>query len=170
MGDSGVTGRKITVDTYGGMGRHGGGCFSGKDPTKVDRSAAYAARHAAKNVVAAGLADFCEIQVAYAIGIAQPVGLYVNTYGTAKITDKKGNILPDGAISEKINKVFDMRPYAIVERFGLKNPIYQPSASSGHFGRDHYEKESMVEDLKDKIREEKTIKFLMENANVEEKT
>jgi len=137
-GDTGLTGRKIIVDTYGGHGAHGGGAFSGKDPSKVDRSAAYAARHIAKNMVAAGVASKVMIQVAYAIGIAQPVGLYVNTYGTATVKDKKGNILTDGVISEKISKVFDMRPYAIVERFGLKNPIYQPTASYGHFGRDHY--------------------------------
>jgi S-adenosylmethionine synthetase len=135
-GDTGLTGRKIIVDTYGGHGAHGGGAFSGKDPSKVDRSAAYAARHIAKNMVAAGIADQVLIQVAYAIGVAQPVGLYVNTFGTAKVKDKKGNIMPNGAIAEKINKVFDMRPYAIVERFGLKNPVYQPTASYGHFGRD----------------------------------
>ena len=140
-GDTGLTGRKIIVDTYGGHGAHGGGAFSGKDPSKVDRSAAYAARHIAKNMVAAGVAGQVLIQVAYAIGVAQPVGLYVNTFGTAKVKDKKGNILHDGAIAEKINKIFDMRPYAIVERFGLKNPIYQPTASYGHFGRDVYFKQ-----------------------------
>jgi S-adenosylmethionine synthetase len=143
-GDTGLTGRKIIVDTYGGHGAHGGGAFSGKDPSKVDRSAAYAARHIAKNMVAAGVADQVLIQVAYAIGIAQPVGLYVNTYGTGKVKDKKGNILPDGLIAERISKLFDMRPYAIVERFGLKNPIYQPTASYGHFGRDHFEREVEV--------------------------
>ena len=140
-GDTGLTGRKIIVDTYGGHGAHGGGAFSGKDPSKVDRSAAYAARHIAKNMVAAGIADQVLIQVAYAIGVAQPVGLYVNTFGTAKVKDKKGNLLPDGAIAERIAKIFDMRPYAIVERFGLKNPIYQATASYGHFGRDFYTKE-----------------------------
>ena len=143
-GDTGLTGRKIIVDTYGGHGAHGGGAFSGKDPSKVDRSAAYAARHIAKNMVAAGLADQVLVQVAYAIGIAQPVGLYINTYGTAKVADKKGNVLSDGEIAQKINKVFDMRPYSIVERFGLKNPIYQKTASYGHFGRDPYEKEVEV--------------------------
>ncbi|MCX6280048.1 MAG: methionine adenosyltransferase [Bacteroidetes bacterium] len=143
-GDTGLTGRKIIVDTYGGHGAHGGGAFSGKDPSKVDRSAAYAARHIAKNMVAAGIADQALIQVAYAIGIAQPVGLYVNTFGTAKVTDNKGNVLHDGVIAEKINKVFDMRPYAIVERFGLKNPIYQPTASYGHFGRDYFTREVEV--------------------------
>ncbi len=143
-GDTGLTGRKIIVDTYGGHGAHGGGAFSGKDPSKVDRSAAYAARHIAKNMVAAGVADKVMIQVAYAIGVAQPVGLYVNTYGTAAVKDNKGNILTDGAIAEKVNKVFDMRPYSIVERFGLKNPIYQPTASYGHFGRDFYTSEVEV--------------------------
>ena len=143
-GDTGLTGRKIIVDTYGGHGAHGGGAFSGKDPSKVDRSAAYAARHIAKNMVAAGVADKVMIQVAYAIGIAQPGGLYVNTYGTAAVRDKKGRILTDGAIAEKVNKIFDMRPYSIVERFGLKNPIYQPTASYGHFGRDYYSREVEV--------------------------
>ncbi len=143
-GDTGLTGRKIIVDTYGGHGAHGGGAFSGKDPSKVDRSAAYAARHIAKNMVAAGVADQVLIQVAYAIGVAQPVGLYVNTFGTARVTDKKGKTLTDGVIAEKINKIFDMRPYSIVERFGLKNPIYQPTASYGHFGRDFYSKEMEV--------------------------
>jgi S-adenosylmethionine synthetase len=143
-GDTGLTGRKIIVDTYGGHGAHGGGAFSGKDPSKVDRSAAYAARHIAKNMVAAGVCDQVLIQVAYAIGVAEPVGLYVNTYGTAHVADKKGNILHDGLIAEKIRKVFDMRPYAIVERFGLKNPIFLPTATYGHFGRDHYIREEEV--------------------------
>ena len=135
-GDTGLTGRKIIVDTYGGHGAHGGGAFSGKDSSKVDRSAAYAARHIAKNLVAAGVCDQALVQVAYAIGVAQPVGLYVNTYGTAKVKDNKGNLLHDGEIGEKINKIFDMRPYAIVQRFGLKNPIFLATASYGHFGRD----------------------------------
>ncbi|MFC2101639.1 methionine adenosyltransferase [Bacteroidota bacterium] len=139
-GDTGLTGRKIIVDTYGGHGAHGGGAFSGKDPSKVDRSAAYAARHIAKNMVAAGIADQVMIQVAYAIGVAQPVGLYVNTYGTAKVTGKNGKKLSDGEIAAKINKVFDMRPYAIIERFGLKNPVFLPTASYGHFGRDPFTK------------------------------
>jgi S-adenosylmethionine synthetase len=137
-GDTGLTGRKIIVDTYGGHGAHGGGAFSGKDSSKVDRSAAYAARHIAKNLVAAGVCDQALIQVAYAIGIAQPVGLFVNTYGTAKVKDKKGKTLTDGEIAEKINKLFDMRPYSIVQRFGLKNPIFLPTASYGHFGRDPF--------------------------------
>ena len=135
-GDTGLTGRKIIVDTYGGHGAHGGGAFSGKDSSKVDRSAAYAARHIAKNLVAAGVCDQALIQVAYAIGVAQPVGLYINTYGTAKVKDSKGKALHDGEIAEKINKMFDMRPYSIVQRFGLKNPVFLETASYGHFGRD----------------------------------
>ena len=137
-GDTGLTGRKIIVDTYGGHGAHGGGAFSGKDSSKVDRSAAYAARHIAKNLVAAGVCDQALIQVAYAIGVAEPVGLYVNTYGTAKVKDKKGNVLHDGEIAESVKKLFDMRPYSIVQRFGLKNPVFLPTASYGHFGRDSY--------------------------------
>jgi S-adenosylmethionine synthetase len=139
-GDTGLTGRKIIVDTYGGHGAHGGGAFSGKDSSKVDRSAAYAARHIAKNLVAAGVCDQALIQVAYAIGVAEPVGLYINTYGTAKVKDKKGNILHDGEIAGIVKKLFDMRPYSIVQRFGLKNPIFLPTASYGHFGRESYSK------------------------------
>jgi S-adenosylmethionine synthetase len=139
-GDTGLTGRKIIVDTYGGHGAHGGGAFSGKDSSKVDRSAAYAARHIAKNLVAAGVCDQALIQVAYAIGVAEPVGLYINTYGTAKVKDKKGNMLHDGEIAESIKKLFDMRPYSIVKRFGLKNPVFLPTATYGHFGRDSYSK------------------------------
>jgi len=131
-GDTGLTGRKIIVDTYGGKGAHGGGAFSGKDSSKVDRSAAYAARHIAKNMVAAGIADEVLIQVAYAIGVAQPVGLFVNTYGTSKVT------LTDGEIAQKVQAIFDMRPAAIVKRFGLKNPIFEESAAYGHFGRDFF--------------------------------
>jgi S-adenosylmethionine synthetase len=131
-GDTGLTGRKIIVDTYGGRGAHGGGAFSGKDPSKVDRSAAYAARHIAKNVVAAGISDEALVQVAYAIGVAKPVGLYVNTYGTSKVK------LSDGQIAEKVSKLFDMRPAAIVKRFGLKNPIYLATAAYGHVGRQPY--------------------------------
>lgn len=143
-GDTGLTGRKIIVDTYGGHGAHGGGAFSGKDSSKVDRSAAYAARHIAKNMVAAGLCKKVLIQVAYAIGIAKPVGLFVNTYGTAKVKNKKGQILSDGEIAKKIEKIFDMKPYAIIERLSLKNPIYVPTASYGHFGRDPFTKEVEV--------------------------
>ena len=132
-GDTGLTGRKIIVDTYGGKGAHGGGAFSGKDPSKVDRSAAYATRYIAKNVVAAGLARQCLVQVAYAIGVAEPVGLYVNTYGTCKV---KG--LKDGEIAQRLKdmKEFDLRPAAIVRRFGLKNPIFSETAAYGHFGRE----------------------------------
>jgi S-adenosylmethionine synthetase len=137
-GDTGLTGRKIIVDTYGGHGAHGGGAFSGKDSSKVDRSAAYAARHIAKNMVAAGVCDQVLLQVAYAIGVAQPVGLYVNTFGTAKVKDIRGKVLHDGEIAVKINKLFDMRPYSIVQRFGLKNPVFLPTASYGHFGRDYF--------------------------------
>ena len=128
-GDTGLTGRKIIVDTYGGKGAHGGGAFSGKDSSKVDRSAAYAARHIAKNMVAAGIADEVLVQVAYAIGVAQPVGIYINTYGTSNVS------ISDSAIADKIEKIFDMRPVAIVKRFGLKNPIFKPTAAYGHMGR-----------------------------------
>ncbi|RPJ22600.1 MAG: methionine adenosyltransferase, partial [Chloroflexi bacterium] len=127
MGDAGVTGRKIIVDTYGGMGRHGGGAFSGKDPTKVDRSAAYAARYVAKNIVAAGLADRVEVQVAYAIGVAHPLSVNVETFGTAKIADEQ--------ISELISEFFDLRPGAIIRDLDLRKPIYQKTAAYGHFGR-----------------------------------
>jgi S-adenosylmethionine synthetase len=128
-GDTGLTGRKIIVDTYGGKGAHGGGAFSGKDSSKVDRSAAYATRHIAKNLVAAGLAKQCLVQVAYAIGVAKPVGLYVNTYGTANVD------LSDGEIATKVNELFDLRPAAIVRNLGLNNPIYLPTAAYGHMGR-----------------------------------
>lgn len=143
-GDTGLTGRKIIVDTYGGRGAHGGGAFSGKDPSKVDRSAAYATRHIAKNMVAAGIADEVLVQVAYAIGVPEPVGLYINTYGTAKVKGKAGELLDDGAITVIIKDIFDLRPYAIIKRFGLKNPIYLPTASYGHFGRDPYTAEVEV--------------------------
>ena len=137
-GDTGLTGRKIIVDTYGGRGAHGGGAFSGKDASKVDRSAAYATRHIAKNLVASGLCDEALVQVAYAIGVAEPVGLYVNTYGTARVD------LTDGEIATRVKKLFDLRPYAIIERFGLKNPIFLPTAAYGHMGRDPYEEEVIV--------------------------
>ena len=129
-GDTGLTGRKIIVDTYGGRGAHGGGAFSGKDPSKVDRSAAYAARYLAKNLVAAGVADECLVELAYAIGVAEPVSVYVNSYGTG--------VRPDAEIAAKIRELFDLRPAAIVRRFGLKNPIYAPTAAYGHFGREPY--------------------------------
>jgi S-adenosylmethionine synthetase len=128
-GDTGLTGRKIIVDTYGGKGAHGGGAFSGKDPSKVDRSAAYAARHIAKNMVAAGIADEILVQLAYAIGVAQPVNIYVNTYGTSKVG------LNDGEIADKVASLFDLRPYAIENRLKLRNPIYEETAAYGHMGR-----------------------------------
>lgn len=128
-GDTGLTGRKIIVDTYGGKGAHGGGAFSGKDPSKVDRSAAYASRHIAKNLVAAGVADEILVQLAYAIGVAHPVGIFVNTYGTTKVQ------LDDGQIAKKVNELFDLRPAAIEERLKLRNPIYQETAAYGHMGR-----------------------------------
>ena len=133
-GDTGLTGRKIIVDTYGGRGAHGGGAFSGKDSSKVDRSAAYAARHIAKNMVAAGIAREVLVQVSYAIGIAQPLSIYVDTYGTSKVD------MTDGQIAEKIGRLFDLRPAAIVERFGLKYPIFEATASYGHFGNRPYTK------------------------------
>ena len=131
-GDTGLTGRKIIVDTYGGRGAHGGGAFSGKDSSKVDRSAAYAARHIAKNMVAAGVADEVLVQLSYAIGIAQPLSVYVDTYGTNKLS------ISEGEIAERIAKLFDLRPHAIVKRYGLKNPIFEPTASYGHFGNRPY--------------------------------
>lgn len=131
-GDTGLTGRKIIVDTYGGKGAHGGGAFSGKDPSKVDRSAAYAARHIAKNMVAAGVADEMLVQVAYAIGVARPVSIFVDTYGTG--------VVPDAEIARKIEDLFDLRPAAIIRKFELKNPIYEPTAAYGHFGRKPYTK------------------------------
>jgi S-adenosylmethionine synthetase len=140
-GDSGLTGRKIIVDTYGGKGAHGGGAFSGKDSSKVDRSAAYATRHIAKNLVAAGVADQVLVQVAYAIGVAQPVGLYVTTYGTTKAKDADGNVLTDGQVSEKVQALFDLRPYAIVQRLGLQNPIFGETAAYGHMGHEPGKKE-----------------------------
>ncbi len=128
-GDTGLTGRKIIVDTYGGRGAHGGGAFSGKDPSKVDRSAAYASRHIAKNLVAAGVADEIFVQLAYAIGVAQPVGVYVNTYSRKNVN------ISDGEIAEKVKSIFDLRPAAIEERLKLRNPIYLESAAYGHMGR-----------------------------------
>jgi S-adenosylmethionine synthetase len=131
-GDTGLTGRKVIVDTYGGKGAHGGGAFSGKDCSKVDRSAAYATRHIAKNLVASGLADEVLVQIAYAIGIAEPVGLYINTFNTSRVKHT------DGEIAEKIRQIFDLRPSAIIKRFGLKNPIFLPTAAYGHMGRTPY--------------------------------
>lgn len=137
-GDTGLTGRKIIVDTYGGKGAHGGGAFSGKDSSKVDRSAAYATRHIAKNLVAAGVAEEVLVQVAYAIGVAEPVGLYINTYRTSNVD------LTDGEIAEKLNKIFDLRPNAIVKRFGLKYPIFRETAAYGHMGRSPFKKNVTV--------------------------
>jgi S-adenosylmethionine synthetase len=145
VADAGLTGRKIIVDTYGGMGRHGGGAFSGKDPSKVDRSASYFARYIAKNIVAAGLAQKCEIQLAYAIGIAQPVSVYVNTFGTSEI--------PEIDIEKSVRKCFDMRPAAIIEQLDLLRPVYRKTAAYGHFGRDGFswEKIDRIKDIKSVI-------------------
>ena len=136
-GDTGLTGRKIIVDTYGGRGAHGGGAFSGKDPSKVDRSAAYAARYLAKNLVAAGVAEECLVQLAYAIGVAEPVSVYVDTYGTRHIEAS------DAEIARKVREMFDLRPAAIIRKFGLKNPIYEPTAAYGHMGRKPYVKDGI---------------------------
>ena len=147
QGDTGLTGRKIIVDTYGGAARHGGGAFSGKDPTKVDRSAAYAARYVAKNVVAAGLADKCEIQLAYAIGVAKPVSISVDTFGTGKVAEDR--------IVAAIEKVFDLRPAAIIDKLELQRPIYKKTSNYGHFGREDadftWEKTDQAEELKNAI-------------------
>ncbi len=140
-GDTGLTGRKIIVDTYGGRGAHGGGAFSGKDSSKVDRSAAYAMRHVAKNMVAAGIADEMLVQVAYAIGVAQPVSLFVNTNGTCKIKAANGKKLTDQELATKISEIFDLRPNAFIKRLGLKNPIFLETAAYGHFGRTPYKAE-----------------------------
>ena len=149
-GDSGLTGRKIIVDTYGGMGRHGGGAFSGKDPSKVDRSGAYAARWVAKNIVAAGLAERCEVQIAYAIGVAHPVSVLVDTFGTGSCSDE--------AIAKAVSKVFDLRPKAIIDRLGLRAPIYRRLAAYGHMGREDlgvsFEKTDRVEELRKAVTEE----------------
>jgi S-adenosylmethionine synthetase len=150
-GDTGLTGRKIIVDSYGGKGAHGGGAFSGKDSSKVDRSAAYAARHIAKNLVAAGISDEVLVQVAYAIGIAKPVSIYVNTYG------KKHIKLPDGKIAEKVAQLFDLRPAKIVERFGLTYPIFEETAAYGHFGRDYCKKK--VELFRNGKKQVKEVEF-----------
>jgi S-adenosylmethionine synthetase len=142
QGDTGLTGRKIIVDTYGGMGRHGGGCFSGKDPSKVDRSACYMARYVAKNIVAAGLAERCELQVSYVIGRAEPTSISVNTFGTGTVSDEK--------LIEAVKKVFDFRPGKIIEALDLLRPIYRPTAAYGHFGRAEFpwEKLNKVDELK----------------------
>lgn len=147
-GDTGLTGRKIIVDTYGGRGAHGGGAFSGKDSSKVDRSAAYAARHIAKNMVASGVADEMLVQVSYAIGIAEPLSIYVDTYGTSKVG------LTDGQIADKIGRLFELKPAAIVRKFGLKNPIFEPTARYGHFGNRPYTEQTLfIEDGREVMRE-----------------
>jgi S-adenosylmethionine synthetase len=158
-GDTGLTGRKIIVDTYGGKGAHGGGAFSGKDPSKVDRSGAYATRHIAKNMVAAGLCDEVLVQVAYAIGVAQPVGIYVNTYGTANV------LMSDGDIANEIKKIFDLRPYSIEQRFKLRNPIYQETASYGHMGRKPEIKEKTFRDGSGKVKKMKVELFPWEKLD-----
>ena len=158
-GDTGLTGRKIIVDTYGGRGAHGGGAFSGKDPSKVDRSAAYATRHIAKNMVAAGLCDEALVQVAYAIGVAEPVGLFVNTFGTAHVD------MTDGEIARRILDIFDLRPYAIICRFGLKNPIYAPTAAYGHMGRDPYRATVTLYDRDGNARQEEVDFFAWEKLD-----
>ncbi|MBQ8731774.1 MAG: methionine adenosyltransferase domain-containing protein, partial [Oscillospiraceae bacterium] len=149
QGDSGLNGRKIIVDTYGGYARHGGGAFSGKDPTKVDRSAAYAARYVAKNIVAAGFADKCEVELAYAIGVAQPVSIMIDTFGTATIAEEK--------LEEAVRKVFDLRPAAIIKTLGLRKPIYRQLAAYGHMGREDlgvaWEKTDKVDALKAAVAE-----------------
>ena len=166
-GDTGLTGRKIIVDTYGGKGAHGGGAFSGKDSSKVDRSAAYAARYIAKNLVAAGVADQILIQLAYAIGVARPVSVNVNSYGTAKVT-KNGKEMTDGEIAEIVEQLFDLRPAKIVEKFGLTNPIFEPTASYGHFGRTPYIKE--VEVIENRKPVKKNVQFfgweLLDSVNM----
>ena len=158
-GDTGLTGRKIIVDTYGGKGAHGGGAFSGKDPSKVDRSAAYATRHIAKNAVAAGLSDEILVQVAYAIGVAKPMGLYVDTYGTAKVN------LTDGEIARKLENLFDMRPFAIETRFNLRTPIYSESAAYGHMGRECTEVEKVFKDASGTIKKMNVKLFPWEELN-----
>jgi S-adenosylmethionine synthetase len=156
-GDTGLTGRKIIVDTYGGKGAHGGGAFSGKDPSKVDRSAAYAARYVAKNLVAAGVAKQVLVQLAYAIGVAEPVGFYLNTYGTSTVRGTDGKKLADGAISERVQKLFDLRPYGIETKFGLRSPIYSETAAYGHMGRTPQVVEKQFKRPTDKGIETKTM-------------
>ncbi len=162
-GDTGLTGRKIIVDTYGGKGAHGGGAFSGKDPSKVDRSAAYAARHIAKNLVASGIADQCLVQVGYAIGIAFPMGIYLNTYGTSKIK------LSDSEIAEKVLKIFDMRPYHIEKRLRLRNPIYSETASYGHMGRESKIIKKSFKNLNGDVIEKEVELFTWEKLDYVEK-
>ncbi|HQX42932.1 MAG: methionine adenosyltransferase [Saprospiraceae bacterium] len=159
-GDTGLTGRKIIVDTYGGKGAHGGGAFSGKDPSKVDRSAAYATRHIAKNMVAAGICNEVLVQVSYAIGVAKPCGLYINTYGTSKVK------LSDGAIAKKIEKLFDLRPFAIEQRLKLRNPIYSETASYGHMGRENRVVEKTFTSPEGKLKKVKVELFTWEKLDM----
>ena len=158
-GDTGLTGRKIIVDTYGGKGAHGGGAFSGKDPSKVDRSAAYATRHIAKNMVAAGMCDEVLVQVAYAIGVADPVGLFINTYGTSKVD------MTDGELGKKLAEIFDLRPYAIEKRFKLRTPIYQETATYGHMGREAVDVEKEFVDGNGKVKKMKVTLFPWERLD-----
>ncbi len=162
-GDTGLTGRKIIVDTYGGKGAHGGGAFSGKDPSKVDRSAAYATRHIAKNMVAAGICDEVLVQVSYAIGVAKPCGIFVNTFGTSKVK------LTDGQIAKKIEKIFDMRPYAIEQRLKLRNPIYLETAAYGHMGRENKVIEKTFVTPDGKVKKMKVELFTWEKLNMVKK-
>lgn len=162
-GDTGLTGRKIIVDTYGGKGAHGGGAFSGKDPSKVDRSAAYATRHIAKNMVASGLCSEVLVQVSYAIGVAEPCGLFVNTFGTAKVK------MSDGEIAKKINEIFDMRPYAIEKRLKLRNPIYSETSAYGHMGRKNEVVEKVFESPDGKTIKRKVELFTWEKLDYESK-
>ena len=149
QGDTGLTGRKIIVDTYGGFAGHGGGCFSGKDPTKVDRSAAYFARYIAKNIVKSGVASKCEVQLAYAIGKAEPVSVYVNTYGTGKVSDEK--------LTDIVVELFDMRPASIIKKLDLRKPIYRKTAAYGHFGREDMGFKWEITDMADSIKEKAGI-------------
>ncbi|TMI97122.1 MAG: methionine adenosyltransferase [Bacteroidetes bacterium] len=162
-GDTGLTGRKIIVDTYGGKGAHGGGAFSGKDPSKVDRSAAYAARHIAKNLVAAGVADEILVQVSYAIGVAKPMGIFVDTYGTAKVN------MTDGEIAKKIEQLFDMRPYSIEKRLKLRNPIYSETAAYGHMGREPKVVEKTFVNTEGKMKKVKVELFTWEKLDYVQK-
>jgi S-adenosylmethionine synthetase len=162
-GDTGLTGRKIIVDTYGGKGAHGGGAFSGKDPSKVDRSAAYASRHIAKNLVAAGVADEILVQVSYAIGVARPMNIFVDTYGTSKVD------MTDGQIAKIVDELFDMRPYAIETRLKLRNPIYSETAAYGHMGRTPEFKEKVFETAEGKKKKVKVELFTWEKLDYADK-
>jgi S-adenosylmethionine synthetase len=162
-GDTGLTGRKIIVDTYGGKGAHGGGAFSGKDPSKVDRSAAYASRHIAKNLVAAGVADEILVQVSYAIGVARPMNIFVDTYGTSKVD------MTDGQIAKIVDELFDMRPYAIETRLKLRNPIYSETAAYGHMGRTPEFKEKIFETAEGKKKKVKVELFTWEKLDYADK-